>query len=193
MKSILNTSKFIIIILICICLQVTIQKGGLKEPTKNKDLSDISKLDIDKLSEKELDALLKDQKDFKDVSSESIKINPKAAELKKPQSKKSKFSDSYKRHLESLSKEGLNVDDGLNLDDVLSDEGASGIKKEKPGINKLIIEKKTEVEEIKEVPTRPPKNFSFLTEKDLMTLVELFKQPVFFNMLPEEAKTIIKV
>jgi len=103
--------KCIIVIFICICLKETIQKGGLKDPKPKTELPDLSSVDIDKLSEKDLDALLKDP------SNRSIKINPKA-ELKKPKAKKSKYSDSYKEHLESLNKEGLNVDDSLNLDDI---------------------------------------------------------------------------
>ena len=93
---------------------ISLTKGGLKDPPKKSAGLDLSSLDIDKLSEKELDALLNDPKG-------ALKINPRA-ELKKPASKKSKYSDSYKEHLESLNKEGLNVEDTFNFDTDSSEE-----------------------------------------------------------------------
>ena len=57
----------------------------------------------------------------------------------------------------------------------------------------FLEEKEKEHEAKPHKPKRPEKNFNFITEKNLIKLVEQFKQPVFFNILPDDAKTIIKV
>ena len=36
-------------------------------------------------------------------------------------------------------------------------------------------------------------NVDFLTEKNVQYLIEIFKQPVYFNMLPDNIKELIKV
>jgi len=105
-----------ITLLLFILMDKTSQKGGLKDYKAESKLGDLSTLDIDKLSEKDLDALLKDPK-------MTIKMNPKA-ELKKPVKKESKYSASYKEHLENLNKEGLNVDESLNIDDPVADSNS---------------------------------------------------------------------
>ena len=37
------------------------------------------------------------------------------------------------------------------------------------------------------------KNFDFVTKQQARYLIEILKQPVFFNLLPQEAKTIVNV
>jgi len=109
---IVNYITFFIIILL-IDKSNQLKKGGLKDMKKDTkvNLGDLSNIDIDKLSEKDLDLLLKDPKMMS-----SLKINPKA-ELKKPKSKENQHTALYKEHMDSLSKEGLNVEDSLSLDD----------------------------------------------------------------------------
>ena len=114
---VVNRLSQITLIIILISINFTHSKGGLKDykPAPESKIGDLSNIDVDNLSEKELDALLKDPKLSTSSISSSIKINPKA-ELKKVTSKKSKYAATYKEHLDNLNKEGLNVEDVLPLD-----------------------------------------------------------------------------
>ncbi len=115
---------YFILLLTLVLINKTTEKGGLKDPKPKSKLPDLNNIDVDKLSEKDLDALLKDP------SIASLKINPKA-ELKKPKSKESKYSADYKEHLKNLSKEGLSVDEPLKLDE--PDLGLGGDLKSEAG------------------------------------------------------------
>jgi hypothetical protein len=37
------------------------------------------------------------------------------------------------------------------------------------------------------------KDFEFISKQQARFLIEILKQPVFFNMLPQEAKTVVNV
>ena len=135
----------------------------------------------DVIDDKELDALLKDPK-YADLANDllksenldmdSIKTDSKAkeSETKIPTKKKSLKSD-----LELLEKTDLLSADSLK-DMSLLETGST--KKEE----------KKEDEKIDKF-----KSFDFISKQQARLLIEILKQPVFFNMLPSEAQGIVKV
>lgn len=173
--------------------------------------------DEDLISDKELDALLKDPKYASlasgltdptlEAASKSVSLtDSKPSQASKGHSSSSAgshyMSSSYKDHLDRMKNgksksnaktskadplESMNLlDKSLSSDplkelDLLGGAGASAPKTEdKPK------DKKAEAEE-------KFKNFDFISKQQARYLIEVLKQPVFFNMLPAEAQQIVKV
>lgn len=117
----------------------------------------------EELSDKELDILLKDPK-YVSLATDMLKTEEKSTE---------KHKGGNLSHKPSERKKGFNLDLFKALDS--EPEGNTTAEKEK-----------------KEVEDRF-KSFDFITKQQARYLLEILKQPVFFNMLPNEAKTIVKV
>jgi hypothetical protein len=159
----------------------------------------------DEISDKELDELLKDPK-YAALAGDLAKPTGKASSLKLKSdplgstSSSHYMSSSYKSHLDRQKKGKLDTSkihkddlDGIDLlgkslsSDPLKDlelMGNTGTIKKENDKNK--DKKQSEQEE-------KFKNYDFINKSQARYLIEVLKQPVFFNMLPPEAQQIVKV
>ncbi len=135
----------------------------------------------DVIDDKELDALLKDPK-YADLTndllkSENLDINSAKTDsvAKENETKSLSKKKSFKSDLDLLEKTDLLGADSLK-DLSLLETGST--KKEE----------KKEEEKIDKF-----KSFDFISKQQARLLIEILKQPVFFNMLPSEAQGIVKV
>jgi hypothetical protein len=146
------------------------------------------KAEEDLISDKELDALLKDPK-YASLAGDLIKpTDAKTPVTEKPKSHY--MSASYKEHLERTKKaeKKSGVEDldllSKSLNDPLKDLELISTSEDKKKENKK--EKKDDKEE-------KFKNFDFINKSQARYLIEVLKQPVFLNMLPPDAQQIVKV
>jgi hypothetical protein len=188
--------QFLMFILISYRNGVRLGKEALKKNTEE-----------DLISDKELDILLKDPKYAKmagdlmgpgaveALTAASAEKTPAAA----PASSKGGhyMSPSYKEHLDRM-KNGKSTDSGKSkkddslgsLDMLTKSLGSDPLKElDLLGGSGKIDEKQEKKNEAED----KFKAFDFISKQQARYLIEVLKQPVFFNMLPAEAQTIVKV
>lgn len=127
----------------------------------------------DTISDAELDAMLKDPKYANLLggnADELLKASP-AINKSKSVSSKGKI-DSAGGGLSSLSLDSLDMKD---LDNSSANNSSSSSKKKEDKVDDKF------------------QTYDFITKQQARYLVEILKQPVFFNMLPSEAQQIVKV
>jgi hypothetical protein len=120
------------------------------------------------ISDSELDAMLKDPKYASLIGSNAEELLKASPELTK--GKKSSKSKSH----DDLGVGDIGGLDSLDLKDLESTTSSSSKKKEDKVEDKF-------------------QTYDFITKQQARYLIEILKQPVFFNMLPSEAQQIVKV
>jgi hypothetical protein len=181
---------FLLFFLISIYFKFSLS-ARIKLPAADK------KADEEVISDKELDTLLKDPK-YAALAGDLMKTETLPSSTKSTTSSHY-MSSSYKDHLDRISSskgkskllaQSQKVDlDSIDLlgksltSDPLKDlDLLAGAKKEDDKKN----DKKNEVED-------KFKSFDFISKQQARFLIEILKQPVFFNMLSAEAQQIVKV
>lgn len=159
----------------------------------------------DEISDKELDELLKDPK-YAALAGDLAKPTSKLkSEASAPSAASSShyMSSSYKQHLDRQKKGKSNASnaskfhkDDLDSIDLLGKSLSSDPLKDlelmgNTGAIKKEDEKKKDKKQSEE--EEKFKNFDFINKSQARYLIEVMKQPVFFNMLPPEAQQIVKV
>jgi hypothetical protein len=108
------------------------------------------------------------------------------------------MSKSYKDHLDRMGKKGKSLDshkdNPLDNIDLLGKVGdpldlLGGPSKKTTDIAAADTKKDKKEEKVDD----KFKNFDFISKQQARLLIEILKQPVFFNMLPPEAQQIVKV
>lgn len=206
----LNLISLTLILLILIKLNLTLRLSAMKA-------SDDFQLD-----DKEIEAMLKDPKfaniagDLNKLKSSRAQMAAAGAELKTlgvevgnkkdantASAKKEEISaakdldsplPSFKTGLEKPKKSAAldNPEDLLAKlgGDAFKDLGMDGVKMPEIGAATQLQRK----EEVKGSPVDDKfKNIEFITKQQARLLLEILKQPSFFNMLPQEAQQIVKV
>lgn len=159
----------------------------------------------DEISDKELDELLKDPKYAAlagDLAKPTSKLKSEASAASSPSSSHY-MSSSYKQHLDRQKKGKSNTSnpskfhkDDLDSIDLLGKSLSSDPLKDLELMgNTGTIKKEDEKKKDKKLSEEEEKfkNFDFINKSQARYLIEVLKQPVFFNMLPPEAKQIVKV
>jgi hypothetical protein len=160
----------------------------------------------DEISDKELDELLKDPK-YAALAGDLAKPTGKASShsltsdsLGSSSSSSHYMSSSYKDHLERQKKGDSKTSkihkDDLDSIDLLGKSLSSDPLKDLELMGNTGTIKKEDEKKKDKKPNEQEekfKNFDFINKSQARYLIEVLKQPVFFNMLPPEAQQIVKV
>ena len=183
MKCRIHKIYYALLILILFVIQRNISTK-LTKPTKKGG-------DEDLISDKELDALLKDPK-YAAMAGDLIQTSDsKPVEGNKPKSHY--MSASYKQHLERAKKDKASESPAGALGDVdLLSKSLTDPLKDLEILTTQV--KQNDSKKVKnEEKEEKFKNFDFISKSQARYLIEVLKQPVFLNMLPQEAQQIVKV
>jgi stalled ribosome alternative rescue factor ArfA len=158
----------------------------------------------DEISDNELDSLLKDPK-YASIAGDLLKPGESIDSLLSTNTKPAAepapsgghyMSTSYKDHLERMKKgkSSTNVKSTRDNTDLFGKSLSSDPMKELEmmGGSTPKSEEKPSKDKKPEVNEKF-KAFDFISKQQARYLLEILKQPVFFNMLPSEAQTIVKV
>lgn len=216
--SIISNNKYFVVLFILICLtnkinslssalELSLQSStDSKQKSKEKDLKE-------DISDSELDAMLKDPKYaylLNDSAADLLKASPDSSSkpTKEPEKsekhksasstptssvsetpktessshlRKGRERESREKTIDELSLDSLNLKDLKDLDsNLLSSSKLQDLSSSTPKKKEDPLEEKFQ-------------SYDFLTKQQARFLIEILKQPVFFNMLPPQAQQIVKV